>query len=249
MAQINTFQDLLDLLDSNPEYLQELRARLLTEELVALPAIFAQLVAKFDEFVAATNRRFEALESDVAVLKEDVAVLKEDVAELKADVKTLKDDVATLKGGDIERRVRDSILNIAKDTMDLTRGRMLHSGSGDMDAQLRQSIEQAEDQGRITESDAGNLLVADIIMRARRETDRQYVYAVIEVSYTVNNRDIDRARDRARTLAAATGEETVAAVIGGVVRPQQQQYANVTGVQVAIPAIFGVEQPAGEDHD
>ena len=182
-------------------------------------------------------------------MESDVAVLKKDVAELKADVKTLKDDVATLKGGDIERRVRDSILNIAKDTMNLTRGRMLHSGSGDMDAQLRQSIEQAEDQGRITESDAGNLLVADIIMRARRETDRQYVYAVIEVSYTVNNRDIDRARDRARTLAAATGEETVAAVVGGVVRPQQRQYASATGVQVAIPAIFGVEQPAGENHD
>ena len=71
---------------------------------------------------------------------------------------------------------------------------------------------------------------------------------MIEVSYTVNNRDIDRARDWARTLAAATGEETVAAVVGGVVRPQQRQYANATGVQVAIPAIFGVEQP-GEDED
>ena len=44
MAQINTFQDLLDLLDSDPEYLEALRVRLLTPELIELPAKFAELV-------------------------------------------------------------------------------------------------------------------------------------------------------------------------------------------------------------
>ena len=135
------------------------------------------------------------------------------------------------------------------DELGLTRARRLSSYTGDMDAQLRAALDRAEREDLLTEDEVDDLLVTENIIRARRETDRQYVYAVIEVSYTVNNRDIDRARDRARSLAAATGEETVAAVVGGVVRPQQQQYANATGVQVAIPAIFGVEQPAGEDHD
>ena len=255
MAQINSFQDLLDLLDSNPEYLQELRTRLLTEELVALPAKFAELVAKFDEFVAATNRRFEALESDVAVLKEDVAVLKEDVAvlkedvaELKGDVKVLKDDVGALKGSDTERRVRDNILNIAKDELGLTRGRVLLRRSNDMDNQLRAEVDRAESLGVVSENDVDNLLVADIIIRARQSAPRQYVYAVIEISHTINNRDINRARDRATSVAAITGDEAMAVVIGGVIQPPQRQLAAESDVRVVIPAMFRAEIPE-EDHD
>ena len=78
MTEINTFQDLLDLLDSNPDYIDELRVRLLTPELIALPAKFAELVAtvahistKLDEFIATTDRRFETLEADVTTLKDE----------------------------------------------------------------------------------------------------------------------------------------------------------------------------------
>ena len=224
MAEINTFQDLLDLLDSNPEYLEALRVRLLTPELIALPAKFAELVAKFDEFVAATNRRFETLEADVKTLKDDV--------------KVLKDDVATLKGSDTERRARENILNIAKDELGLTRGRILLGGSRDMDPQLRTATEQAETQGLIDGDDVDNLHVADIIIRARRTMDKQQVYAVFEVSRTINNRDIDRAYDRARSLAVITNNETIAAVIGESAQPQQRERAAEKDVRVVIPAMF-----------
>ena len=231
MAEINTFQDLLDLLDSNPEYLEALRVRLLTPELIALPAKFAELVAKFDEFVAATNRRFETLEADVKTLKDDVKVLKGDVA-------TLKDDVATLKGSDTERRARENILNIAKDELGLTRGRILLGGSREMDPQLRTATEQAETQGFINGDDVDNLHVADIIIRARRTIDKQQVYAVFEVSRTINNWDIDRAYDRARSLAVITNNETIAAVIGESAQPQQRERAAEKDVRVVIPAMF-----------
>ena len=245
MAEINTFQDLLDLLDRNPEYLEALRVRLLTPELIALPAKFAELVAKFDEFVAATNRRFETLEADVKTLKDDVKVLKDDVKVLKGDVKVLKgdvkvlkDDVATLKGSDTERRARENILNIAKDELGLTRGRILLGRSHDMDPQLRAAAEQAESQGLIDGNEVDNLHVADIIIRARRTVDMQQVYAVFEVSRTINNRDIDRAYDRARSLAAITNNETIAAVIGEIAQPQQRERAAEKDVWVVIPAMF-----------
>ena len=38
------YQHLLDFLDSNPEYLQDMRTRLLMPDLIALPEQFAQLV-------------------------------------------------------------------------------------------------------------------------------------------------------------------------------------------------------------
>lgn len=173
--------------------------RLLTPELIALPAKFAELVPKFDEFAAATDRRFVTLE---------------------ADVKTLKGDVATLKGSDTELRARENILNIAKDELGLTRGQVLLGGSRDMDPQLYSAAEQAETQGLVNGNEVDNLPVAHIIIRARSSADARQVYALFEVSRAINNRDIDRAHDRARSLAVITNHETIAAVIGESAQPQ-----------------------------
>lgn len=231
MAEINTFQDLLDLLDCNPEYLEALRVRLLTPEIVALPARFAELVAtaehigtSLDEFIAATDRRFESLEADVKTLKDEV--------------KVLKDDVATLKGSDTEHRARENILNIAKDELGLARGRILLSGSRDMDPQLRAAAKQAEVRGLVDGAAVDNMHVADISIRARRSVDARQIYAVFEVSRTINNRDIDRAYDRARSLAVITNNETIAAVIGENAQPQQRERAAERDVRVVIPEMF-----------
>ena len=143
---------------------------------------------------------------------------------------------------------KQKLFAILMDELGLTGARRLSSYTGDVDAPLRATLDRAEHESMLTEGEVDDLLVTENIIRARRKTDRQYIYAVIEVSYTVNNRDIDRARDRARTLAAATGEETLAAVIGRVIQPQQQRYAETEGVQVVIPASFRTE-PAGEDND
>ena len=46
------YQHLLDFLDSNPEYLQDMRTRLLMPDLVALPEQFAQLVGLMTDLSA-----------------------------------------------------------------------------------------------------------------------------------------------------------------------------------------------------
>ena len=150
MAEINTFQDLLDLLDSNPDYIDELRVRLLTPELIALPAKFAELVATV------------------------------------AHISTKLDEM----------------------------------------------------QGLVDGSEVDNLHVADIIIRARRSAEARQVYAVFEVSRTINNRDIDRAYDRARSLATIINDETIAAVIGESAQPQQRERAAEKDVWVITPAMF-----------
>ena len=55
MATINTIQDLLRLLDENPEWVDALRARLLTQELLELPE-------RFSQFTEAADNRFDKLE-------------------------------------------------------------------------------------------------------------------------------------------------------------------------------------------
>ena len=69
MAVINTMEDLIRLLDENPKWVEALRVRLLTRELIELPE-------KFAEFVKVTNERFDRIESQVQSLRDDVGMLK-----------------------------------------------------------------------------------------------------------------------------------------------------------------------------
>ena len=275
------YQHLLDFLDSNPEYLHDMRTRLLMPELIALPEQFAQLVglvtelsASFHDFAAATDRRLTSLETSVGVLKTDVSTLKEDVGTLKEDVGTLKADVGTLKtdvaslqtnvaslqtnvaslqtnvaslnGSDLENRARLNILNIAMNELGLTRSRILLATGRDTEPGFLATINAAEEAGLITEQQADHVLVTDIIIRARRVDDKQYVHAVFEVSRTIRLDDITRAHGRAATVASATGEPTIAAVVGEVIQPPQQQRADEMGVKVLLPPMLRQGQASDE---
>ncbi len=253
MTTINTSDDLIRALRQQPELLETVRTLLFNEELLSLPRQLAEyaritnerldglearmdrLDARVDQFVAATREQFRLVHERLDRLESDVAELKTDVAELKTDVKRLDDNVGGLIGSDLERRTRESILNIAKDELNLTRGRILLGEAGGMDQQLREAIERAEEQGLITGEQVDNLHVADIIIRARRASDRKYIHAVVEVSRTIKDRDIDRAADRADTLAAVVGDEAIAVVIGRIVQPQQVETARRRNTTVLTP--------------
>ena len=276
------FQHLLDFLDSNPEYLQDMRTRLLMPDLIALPEQFAQLVglvaelsASFQAFAEATdhrldaledhaaetNRRLTSIETDVGVLKTDVSTLKEDVGTLKADVGTLKTDVGTLNtnvaslntnvaslnGSDLENRARLNILNIAMNELALNRGRVLLATGRNTEPGFLATINAAEEAGLITEQQADHVLVADIIIRARRADDKQYVHAVFEISRTIRLDDITRAHSRAATVAAATGEPTIAAVVGEAIQPPQQQEADEVGVKVLLPPMLRQQTQSADE--
>ena len=249
MTTINDISDLVRILRENPDWAEAVRSVLLTQELLSLPERFNEFVELTRENNELVNRRLERLEEGQLRLERDVAQLKTDVAGLKTDVAGLKTDVGTLKGNDTERRARENILNIAKDELNLSRGSILLARGRDTASQFLDSIEEAEAQGLITEDQVDHVLLADIIIRARRGEDRQYVHGVFEVSSTIRRNDIQRARDRADTVAAATKEETIAAVIGGTIQPPQRAQAEEMNVRVLIPAMFSPsgtgEEPAG----
>ena len=146
------YQDFLEYLDSNPEYLHDLRVRLISEELIALPEQFAELVNTVSEL----SNTVSELSNTVSKLSNDFQAF---VKQTNRRLNTLESDVATLKGSDLERRARDNILNIARDEMDLTRGRILLSRGRDTAQTLLTSITEAEDNGLITEQQADNVLV------------------------------------------------------------------------------------------
>ena len=219
------YQHILDFLDSNPEYLQDMRTRLLMPDLIALPEQFAQLVglvtdlsASFQAFAEATDRRLTSLEANVA----------------------------SLQGSDLENRARLNILNIAMNELGLNRGRVLLATGRDTEPGFLATINAAEEAGLITEQQADHVLVADIIIRARRTDDKRYVHAVFEVSRTIRLDDITRAHGRAVTVASTTGEPTIAAVVGELIQPPQQQQADEMGVKVLLPPLLQQGQAGDE---
>ena len=241
------YQHLLDFLDSNPEYLQDMRARLLLPDLIALPEQFAHLVGlvtdlstSLQAFAEATNHRLDALEDHAAETNRRLTSLDTNVASLQTNV-------ASLNSSDLENRARLNILNIAMNELALTRGRILLAAGRDTDHGFLEAINAAEEAGRITEQQADHVMVADIIIRARRTDDKRYVHAVFEVSRTIRLDDIRRAHDRAATVAAATGEATIAAVVGEVIQPQQQRQADEMDVKVLLPPMLRQQTQSADE--
>ena len=141
MTTIHTIEDLIRVLDENPQWAEALRARLLTRELLELPetvaalaATVAELSREFREFAKTTGDRLSSLEEGQQELRADVTELRADVTELRADVNELKigqqelrADVNELKIGQQELRTDVNELKIGQqelrtDVDDLKRG-------------------------------------------------------------------------------------------------------------------------------
>jgi polyhydroxyalkanoate synthesis regulator phasin len=222
--KIETFGDLTKLLREKPEWLEELRRLVLTDELLALPRKFEEhdkrleehdkklddLSQKFEGFVVnefkPLKSKVEKIESDVEVLKQDVGSLKADVEVLKQDVKMLKSDVADLKGESFERRVKERAPSYF--------GRLI-KGCKTLSAQeVAKVLEDAVDKGLISEDEKESALELDVVVTGlSKKQDRQEVVVACEVSATAHSDDIERAFERASILSRAFARQCIPVVI------------------------------------
>ena len=260
---IQSFQDILDLLEQNPEYREAMRRYILDEEFRRVPAdvrelreSIASLAQTVREYVAATDARLGRLEDGQAELKADVTELKADVTELKADVTELKADVTELKAGQIrleegqarlegrigdvagtayERRIVKRSRGIVGRYLGIKRAKILRSINVMENETLDGLMETATEAGSVTDEQGYELDLADIII-AGSGAPGEAGYAVIEVSETIDDNDVDRAHDRAAILARAVSEPVTAAVIGKSVSDANRQRAARSSVTVIIMA-------------
>lgn len=181
---IHTIEDLIRILDDNPEWADALRARLLTKELIELPEKFTQFVAEMNRFVEATNRRFDALENRVASIQDDVGILKGAHARSAALRET--PFIASEMGF---RWVKDLT---AFDLWGL--------------------IDDADTSG-IPTNELRSFRRADLIIEAT-DQDGNPCYIAVEISFTANGRDTSRALRNAGFLTRFTSKHAYSAVVG-----------------------------------
>jgi hypothetical protein len=184
MATINTIEDLLRVLDENLQWLEALRARLLTRELLELPEKFAQ-------FVAATEKRFDNVEQRPG--------------NVETAVKSLRDDIAPLKGAHAwNAALREADL-IAED-LGFTLVRTLNQ-------EAIRDLVQSQNTSDIPANELRSFRRADLIMEATDQAG-ETCYIAVEVSFTANGRDTIRAVRNAGFLTGFTGKRCYAVVAG-----------------------------------
>ena len=229
MTSIPTTADLLRLLREDPDFRDEVRRLVLTQELIELPERFAR-------FEAYVERQFAEIRGDIKRLDEGQAQMRQDITEIRRDITKNTSDIGGLKGAEYERRVGRSFASYAsmafrlRSGRGLRRNRLLSSTGSETNSGFLDLIADALDAGSIAESEWIDIQQADAVMSG--QDGGTTVYFVGEFSITVNNSDIDRAITRSAILSKATGCHAWPMVIGETIPDPQRARAEAEGVAI-----------------
>lgn len=214
---VQDFHDLLRLLEERPEWRAELRRVVLSDDLLRLPEDLARARQETDERfrelgeqIAALTARVDALAGRVDGLAAQVGALVGRVEALTAQVSTLAGHVGTLRGDSLEQRYRTRAFAYF--------GRVLRRAHVLDNDELTALLESAIQSGALTDRDAQEVALADLVVRGRRQPDGVQVYLVVEVSVGAGLTDVQRAVERAGLLGR-TGVTAIPAVAGEWITP------------------------------
>ena len=202
MTTINTIEDLIRVLDENPEWVEALRSRLLSRELLELPGKFAQ-------FVETTSKRFDAIERrmDNSDQRFDAFEGRFNAFEQSTDrhFQRIEDTLSYLKGAHARNAAIEDSPDIARN---MGRRQVRNLTRSDL-----WEIIDAADVSDIPANVLASFRRADLIMEAT-DPDGETGYIAVEISFTVDDRDVVRAVRNAAFLTRFTGRPAHAAVAG-----------------------------------
>ena len=196
--EIATVEDLVRVLDEHPQWLEALRSRLLTRELLELPQRLA-------EFAADTDRRFAEIEGRLAEHDGRFAEIDRRFDSLDRQIAQIRTDIGPLKAAHARNAVMDEAHLLAED-----QGLSL---AGILDRRELHALVQRADTGGISRRELRSFQAADVVLRAVDAAGTE-CYVAVEVSYTANGRDTERARRNAGFLTRFTGQRAIAVVAG-----------------------------------
>ena len=214
---IATFEDILAAMEQNPQLLAAMRAHVLAQELLTLPARFVELqeqVNRLQETVDGLVRDMADLKHNVETLTGRVDGLTDNVGTLTGRVDTITDRVDTISGT-VSRLAGEDYESHVCSYADRFLRRQLGINATVWATQrnkeaLKLLLNAAELDGRLSPAEVDDLDEADLIM----VSDAPDGHVISEISVTIQQRDVDRAISRAALLAKATGTDVVAIVAG-----------------------------------
>ncbi len=199
MTTINNIADLVRILKEQPEWADTIRGILLTEELLNLPARFAEFVQLTQE----SNR-----------------LVNERLTQIETRMNRMEGRFSNFEGSDYERKVRYRALHRAQARFGLDNAYLALSQNDPMAPQLNSMVANGMKNGFISQEQCEDLYDTDIII-----SDEGNRHMVVEVSLTADRDDIIRAKRRAGILSAATGGAVIPAVITANLNDAQRDQA------------------------
>jgi hypothetical protein len=189
---INTVDDLLFIINTRPEWRQRLRKSLFPE--IDLPKAFQELAKAQQRTEASIQRltiRMDQLTAHVGEIKRTQDEMKRTQDEMKRSQdemkrtqEQMKHTQNDLKGWTYEHRIRDRAAGIF--------GRFLRRGKNKR-AEIGDWLEEAEDNGQISESEHDQVLASDLLWGGKLKATKEDFFLAVEVSFTAELTDIERA--------------------------------------------------------
>lgn len=215
------------------------RVERLTDRVERFIAHQEQFNARFERFIVAQEaanteqREFNQAQREFnRQVERRLSGLETQVGELNVRVGRVETQIGKLQGDSLEIRMQGKIHSLVYRHCGLTRTRILKGTTTPLEQPFYDRLEDAVDRGAIRDDDIADLMAADMLLQARRRGGSDLVHLAVEVSRTVAERDLTRARERADLLAAAAQTEVIALVIGNFVPEPQRRQAEALGVTV-----------------
>ena len=234
---VNTLEDLTKALDEHPEWVDALRARLLPGEVSETPRRLDAFIAKVDAYLEANDRRIETLEEQTAAIKEETAAIKEEIKILKE-----RNDAFEKRTEALERHMRNSEQRFERhmrnseqrfDRQEADAGflkgallewkifKMASIVVEDLGLIWTKTLTQAELLEMTRNNDTSDIAPGSLKSFKRMDLGMEAAdqhgapcYIAAEISYTVDDHDVNRAVRGARLFTRFTGLPARAVVIG-----------------------------------
>jgi hypothetical protein len=250
---VEDFEDLIKLLGQHPEWRTELRRHVLSEDLIELPALVRQLV----EAQARGEARLERVEDRLERVEGRLERVENRLERVEARLDGVDATLARL--ADAQFRTETALAELSA-----WAGRT-ETRLGDMDGKLLELdferkgpaylgpiarrlriipfgpladlLDEAIDDGRMTDDDRAAIMHTDAVFSGRRRQDGEDIYLVVEVSGGIAMHDVERAVERA-ALLEKLGRPVVPVVAGRRINDEVALLAYERGVWTALGGLL-----------
>ena len=196
MTTINSQEDFLRVLSENPEWRAAVRAQILGEELIQLPARFDAFVGEQRDFNARLTASIEELSTSIKELKEFNRAQRDINERLARSMDRIANDIGQLRGW-FARLNADDFAPVIAYEMGMTWVRTL--GRNELVSMANDGIRNG-----LSLDSLKRFINADVIIEAT-QADGSTCYIAVEASYTADHRDADRSLRNADYMTRFTG--------------------------------------------
>ena len=242
---------IMDEIAAHPEVREPLLRTLLTEDFLALPVLVKEQGERIDDLAGEMRAGFQRLDDRIDGVRDELGnridgvrdelgnridgvrdELKDEIREAREETRKVGREVSILRGR-LGRMFGDRYEDVCRANIDAILVPYLYNPNLVDLARFRTDMQQIRMQGLISGSEYQQLRAIDIVAGDAEADGTVVKYAVVEVSYTVNNDDIDKAAARRDILRRGTGVPTDAFFITANDWPERlADYAAGKGVTV-----------------